>query len=296
MPSLAFGCGMLKPHADQTPAVVSASEHVTEEHVSTPNQLTTMEPLEGANRNSQKSEKRTLAADEIRHIQARLKAAGFNPGPVDGIIGAKTMSAILRLQSVCSSLQDLSENSDNSAVLQNNPRRQTFRAMPASDRSPRNEEVRALQARLTKAGFNPGPVDGLIGPKMRSAIIQLESVCTILKGFPPEFQRETQSASNQPTAVKARLVADFEAPAAPVLARDGVMSRTVAAGDHANEDEIRLVQVRLKDAGFDPGPIDGLLGPRTRLAIERYRAAHATSGLSKLLSGIRPGSQQHLLP
>src|SRR5262244_2073482 len=47
---------------------------------------------------------------EIKLIQAQLKAAGFDPGPVDGTIGAKTMSALRRLQSGCSNLKDLLEN------------------------------------------------------------------------------------------------------------------------------------------------------------------------------------------
>lgn len=36
-------------------------------------------------------------------------------------------------------------------------------------------------------------------------------------------------------------------------------------------EQIRLVQTRLKEAGFDPGPADGLLGPKTKLAIRKYQ-------------------------
>ena len=34
---------------------------------------------------------------------------------------------------------------------------------------------------------------------------------------------------------------------------------------------IRMVQLVLKDSGFDPGPIDSLLGPRTRTAIKNFQ-------------------------
>lgn len=37
--------------------------------------------------------------------------------------------------------------------------------------------------------------------------------------------------------------------------------------------QIRQAQERLKAAGFDPGPIDGLLGPRTKTALRQYQAA-----------------------
>ena len=34
---------------------------------------------------------------------------------------------------------------------------------------------------------------------------------------------------------------------------------------------IRMVQLTLKDSGFDPGPIDGILGPKTHEAIKRFQ-------------------------
>jgi hypothetical protein len=40
-----------------------------------------------------------------------------------------------------------------------------------------------------------------------------------------------------------------------------------------NENEIRAHQQKLKDAGFDPGPIDGLWGRKTEDATRRWQAA-----------------------
>ena len=34
---------------------------------------------------------------------------------------------------------------------------------------------------------------------------------------------------------------------------------------------IRMVQLTLKDSGFDPGPADGILGPKTRDAIKKFQ-------------------------
>ena len=39
----------------------------------------------------------------------------------------------------------------------------------------------------------------------------------------------------------------------------------------SDENLILLIQGRLKEQGFDPGPIDGLMGPRTRTAIRDYQ-------------------------
>jgi Putative peptidoglycan binding domain len=59
---------------------------------------------------------------------------------------------------------------------------------------------------------------------------------------------------------------------------------------------VAQVQELLKDAGFSPGPIDGILGPRTKGALRRYQASQglpATGALDEatrqaLLPGERP--------
>ena len=38
--------------------------------------------------------------------------------------------------------------------------------------------------------------------------------------------------------------------------------------------QIRKAQERLKAAGFNPGPIDGLLGAKTKAAVRKYQASH----------------------
>lgn len=45
-----------------------------------------------------------------------------------------------------------------------------------------------------------------------------------------------------------------------------------AAG--APDDEVRWVQTQLAALGFDPGPIDGLMGPRTRNEVKAFQLAH----------------------
>jgi len=38
--------------------------------------------------------------------------------------------------------------------------------------------------------------------------------------------------------------------------------------------DVRQVQERLKEAGFNPGPVDGQFGPQTREALKEYQKAH----------------------
>ena len=45
-------------------------------------------------------------------------------------------------------------------------------------------------------------------------------------------------------------------------------------------ERIREVQKALREAGHDPGPIDGILGPRTKAALRQYAAAPPPQALT----------------
>lgn len=50
--------------------------------------------------------------------------------------------------------------------------------------------------------------------------------------------------------------------------KDKVMAKTV---DRASEADVRSAQQSLKEKGFDPGPVDGKLGPRTIAALRDFQ-------------------------
>ena len=56
-------------------------------------------------------------------------------------------------------------------------------------------------------------------------------------------------------------------PAPPPAAAKSAVSGAAAGTSH-----VREVQRALAAAGFDPGPIDGIMGPRTKLALRKYVA------------------------
>lgn len=76
----------------------------------------------------------------IAHWQTRLKEDGFEPGPIDGVMGPKTIKAIQTWLGV-----------------------KTWGGMTPGT-------VIALQRRLRDSGEQPGPIDGILGPKTAFAL------------------------------------------------------------------------------------------------------------------------------
>ena len=72
---------------------------------------------------------------------------------------------------------------------------------------------------------------------------------------------------------------DTQLSKAPTADPTAAVTTSPEAGEiiHSDENLILLIQGRLKEQGLDPGPLDGLMGRRTRAAIEEYQRK---SGLS----------------
>jgi hypothetical protein len=132
----------------------------------------------------------TIDPEEIRSLQARLRAAGVYTGPIDGIAGPKTRSGILRLQAACENLKDLLETSNS----------EIFEVSAESQAKPDSESIRLIQVRLKDAGFDPGPIDGRSGAKTRAAFLRFQAGCTTLKNLPPAWNQELRTEDKSPPA------------------------------------------------------------------------------------------------
>jgi peptidoglycan hydrolase-like protein with peptidoglycan-binding domain/DNA invertase Pin-like site-specific DNA recombinase len=121
-----------------------------------------------------------------------------------------------------------------------------------------DRRVRALQRRLRALGMRPGPVDGIYGPLTEKAVKRL--------------QRHSGLSADGIVGTGTRRVLNAEAP--PLAPGAGY-------GQPGGSDQVRAVQRRLRELGHRPGPIDGLYGPRTRAAIERFQrsAGRPASGV-----------------
>ncbi len=216
---------------------------------------------------------RSLTRDEIRTIQLRLREVGFDPGPVDGVAGTKTRAAFARFQSGCSKVKPLMENSSEGAA-------QNLAVSQTVNRVPGRQETQAIQTQLREAGFNPGPVDGIFGNKTRSVLARLKADCPTVNEF-AGILNTPLSPSSKP------------APPAHTLETNSAKFQSLSATGRGNapsarsQEDIRILQLRLRDAGFDPGPFDGVMGPKTKAALQQYQVAQRGNNAKlPVISGI----------
>jgi len=121
-----------------------------------------------------------LSGPDVLAVQQALKAAGFDPGPLDGIYGPLTASAVRRLQAahglvatgvVCDDLYGVLGVSCATVppcpVL---PPITTCRRLAVTTPFLRGSDVAAVQTALANRGFDPGAVDGIYGPNTAAAV------------------------------------------------------------------------------------------------------------------------------
>jgi peptidoglycan hydrolase-like protein with peptidoglycan-binding domain/DNA invertase Pin-like site-specific DNA recombinase len=109
--------------------------------------------------------------------------------------------------------------------------------------------VRVVQRTLRRQGWQPGPVDGLYGPRTKAAVTRFQSAARI--GVDGIVGRQTRQALTHAQTEPLRRGAGFAQP-------DG-------------SPRVRSLQVRLRKRGLRPGPVDGLFGPLTQAAVQRLQ-------------------------
>jgi peptidoglycan hydrolase-like protein with peptidoglycan-binding domain len=103
-------------------------------------------------------------------------------------------------------------------------------------------EVRDSQQRLQALGFYNGPIDGVWGPETRDAVERFQASRGLT--VTDRLDEPTRTALLAP-------------PSAPV------------AMTHPTD--VRTVQNRLRQLGYYNGPADGVWGPETQVAVERFQ-------------------------
>jgi peptidoglycan hydrolase-like protein with peptidoglycan-binding domain len=204
----------------------------------------------------------TFSQEEIRQLQVRLKQVGIDPGPADGVPGARTRAAFGRLQTSCAAWKSIS---DNSAQRQAGTLDLKF---PDS-----RKDIELVQKRLRTAGFDSGPVDGILGVQTKTVLMAVQNICPKVNGFADYFSAAVSVSEKQrSTAIMFGTGVNSQQSVRPANTGRAPKQTSMPVATETKE-EIRILQLRLRDAGFDPGTFDGIMGPQTKAALQQYDAS-----------------------
>jgi peptidoglycan hydrolase-like protein with peptidoglycan-binding domain len=271
----------------------------------------------------------------VRRIQEELSQKGFEVGTADGVWGSSTSAAVkefqksqglaatgkLDLETIqAMNIQDLIDGDSDAQGMHVQKVGKSFLGAQLFI-SP--SQLKSIQQSLKDQGYEVGSADGIWGSKTKHAISTYQKD----KGMAPtggisvgmledmgmsqsiaalgigsdDMQHAVQQSSNQAQA-RGYFGAEGEQQV------DGTdQAQGIGAPLFAGSDMIQQVQQALKDAGKDPGQLDGKWSDGTRKAVERYQQSQnmqptgtLTIGtLQKLVGssgitpdiGIRRGSQ-----
>jgi len=181
----------------------------------------------------------------VRNLQLALNRLGYAAGPADGLIGPKTRAAI-RAYQIDSGLPASGEPS----VSLHEHLQASLGAgseIPATPAGPSAALISEVQSELRLRGYAIPSVNGVLDAATVAAIKRYQTDASL-------------TADGRVTdALLAQLRSGHSDPAADYRA------------------QVKSVQTALNARGFDAGPADGALGPRTRAAI---RAFQVESGIA----------------
>jgi len=128
--------------------------------------------------------------------------------------------------------------------------------------------VRATQTALMKEGFDPGPIDGIMGPMTMTAIrnYQSHNKLEVTGTLTPETKSALMGSASRETGVQRTK----PAPTQPLKPKD--TSRNMGTqGTVSSVEDIRHIQQSLSDLGYSPGDANGLMTAQTQQAVREFQ-------------------------
>ena len=133
-------------------------------------------------------------------------------------------------------------------------------------------------------------------PKLKSLDIRTDNGVVTLQGKLPSINdsaRASQMAREVPGVRSVRNDTTYESPRASMSSdkpslkervsdKMSDMKHDMTASNAAGQTHVRAAQEKLKEKGFDPGPIDGVWGPRTAAAVSDFQRSENLKVTSRL--------------
>lgn len=141
----------------------------------------------------------------------------------------------------------------------------------------------AVQTGLSRQGFYKGAIDGLAGPATEAAILtyqrqnglELTGVASsqLAAHIRGNGQGQAQTQPLQTVSVDQSSPRSSDAIADLLSQGQGQVQNQPSILPQRDE-TVRTLQIKLKQVGFDPGPLDGVFGAGTERALKSFQSAH----------------------
>ena len=145
------------------------------------------------------------------------------------------------------------------APAQDQTHKQTTHKQTTHPGKATKDDIRNAQQALKEKGTYTGPVDGSMNADTQKALRDFQQKNSL--SVTGTLDHETMTALG--ITIKQRL-------AQALLPRSGTKPGSKAA--NSRRTKVRDTQIALKQAGFNPGPIDGIMGPLTMTSLRDYQS------------------------
>lgn len=261
------------------------------------------------------------ASSTVMEVQRELNQLGYNAGTADGLMGARTRSAIQAYQRDSNLRVDGQATSSLLSHVRGTAR-SGAPAAPAPVAEPQSQQIANIQNTLRSLGYRIERPTGRLTDETRSAIRKYEADNGLLMSGEPstELLRHMRqradagsgagSAAPAPAAdanTVARIQTELRVRGYPIPTISGQMdtqtrqaiseyqqgqgvavtgepstallaelraasAEPAPAAEEYTRAQRAAAQRTLNERGFDAGPPDGVLGPRSRIAIRNFQA------------------------
>lgn len=124
-------------------------------------------------------------------------------------------------------------------------------------------DVRRLQQVLSDLGYAPGAADGISGPRTIAAVT----------AFQTEAGLKADGLAGRVTRAALKTAfADVAAAGSGSESTSSSSSGILRNGSRGPD--VKTLQTALREASYQPGPLDGIFGPRTELAVIAFQEDH----------------------
>ncbi|MDO9599149.1 MAG: peptidoglycan-binding domain-containing protein [Azoarcus sp.] len=257
------------------------------------------------------------ASSTVMEVQRELNQLGYNAGSADGLMGARTRSAIQAYQRDSNLHVDGQATSSLLSHVRTTARSGAPTA-PAPVAAPQSQQIADIQSALRSLGYRVDGPSGVLTDQTRGVIRSYESDHGLLMSGEPSaellrhMRQRAAAGSPAPAApaadanTVARIQTELRLRGYPIPTVSGQMDAQTrqaigeyqqgqgvavtgepsaallaelraASAETAPVAEYTLAQRAaaqriLNERGFDAGPPDGVLGPRSRIAIRNFQA------------------------